>query len=213
MSPIPTPSGQARAADAQENPLSQSAVAWSSDRELVDQILSGSREHFEMLYEAYFPRVYRFALKRLGDPGEAEDVAQEVFFTVFRALGSYEGTAPLLIWIFGVTRNTVNRRFRKARPRLESLDGDAREVAGRSVCAERAVDARRMLRLCEAVIENDLTPLQRRIFHLKHLRRQSIRSIAEALGKSEDAIKANLYRMRRAIAQNAPGLESLLETP
>jgi DNA-directed RNA polymerase specialized sigma24 family protein len=70
-----------------------------------------------------------------------------------------------------------------------------------------------MLRLCEAVIEHDLTPLQRRIFHLKHLRRQSIRSIAEALGKSEDAIKANLYRMRRAIAQSAPGLEALLDAP
>ena len=190
--------------------MSQSGVAWSSDRELVDQILSGSREHFEMLYEAYFPRVYRFALKRLGDPGEAEDVAQEVFFTVFRALGSYEGTAPLLIWIFGVTRNTVNRRFRKVRPRLESLEGDAREVAGKSVSADRAVDARRMLRLCEAVIEHDLTPLQRRIFHLKHLRRQSIRSIAEALGKSEDAIKANLYRMRISISESTPGLEVIL---
>jgi DNA-directed RNA polymerase specialized sigma24 family protein len=67
-----------------------------------------------------------------------------------------------------------------------------------------------MLRRCEEVIERDLTPLQRRIFHLKHLRRQPIRTIAEALGKSEDAIKANLYRMRRTIAQGAPGLESLL---
>ena len=57
-----------------------------------------------------------------------------------------------------------------------------------------------MLRLCEEAIERDLTPLQRRIFHLKHLRRQSIRTIARALGKSEDAIKANLYRMRMALA-------------
>ena len=48
---------------------------WSSDRELVTQILGGSREHFELLYASYFPRVYRFALKRLGDPAEAEDVA------------------------------------------------------------------------------------------------------------------------------------------
>jgi RNA polymerase sigma-70 factor (ECF subfamily) len=187
-------------------------VAWTSDRELVDQILAGSREHFEQLYETYFPRVYRFALKRLNDAGEAEDVAQEVFFTVFRSLASYQGEAPLLIWIFGVTRNTVNRRFRRARPRLESLDAlDAHEVPGAFAPADRTVDARRMLRLCEAVIEDDLTPLQRRIFHLKHLRRQSIRSIATALGKSEDAIKANLYRMRRAIAQSAPGLESLLD--
>jgi len=187
-------------------------VAWASDRELVDQILSGSLEHFEQLYEAYFPRVFRFALKRLNDAGEAEDVTQEVFFTVFRSLASYEGSAPLLIWIFGITRNTVNRRFRRARPRLESLDAPGvEELSGGFAAPDRIVDARRMLRLCEAVIEDDLTPLQRRIFHLKHLRRQSIRSIAQALGKSEDAIKANLYRMRRAIAESAPGLESLLD--
>jgi RNA polymerase sigma-70 factor (ECF subfamily) len=176
---------------------------WSSDSELVAQILSGSREHFELLYEAYFPRVYRFALKRLGDTAEAEDVAQEVFFTVFNVLGSYQGTAPLLVWVFGITRNT--------RVPIESLDApEAREVAGCSPPADRALDARRMLRLCEAAIERDLTPLQRRIFHLKHLRRQSIRTIARALGKSEDAIKANLYRMRMALAESAPGLESLI---
>ena len=121
------------------------------------------------------------------------------------------GTAPLLVWIFGITRNTVNRRFRKKRPRTESLDApEAREISGGHAAVDRSVDARRMLRLCEEAIERDLTPLQRRIFHLKHLRRQSIRTIARALGKSEDAIKANLYRMRRALAESAPGLESLI---
>lgn len=190
---------------------SQQRKPWTSDAELVREILSGSREHFDLLYESYFPRVYRFALKRLGDPGEAEDVAQEVFFTVFNVLDTYQGTAPLLVWIFGITRNTVNRRFRRARPRIESLDApEAREISGFVPPADRAVDARRLLRLCEAAIEHDLTPLQRRIFHLKHLRRQSIRNIAKALGKSEDAVKANLYRMRRAIAQSAPGLEALI---
>jgi DNA-directed RNA polymerase specialized sigma24 family protein len=54
--------------------------------------------------------------------------------------------------------------------------------------------------------------LQRRIFHLKHLRRQPIRSIAEVLGKSEDAVKANLYRMRRAIADGTPGLDQLVRS-
>ncbi len=191
--------------------MPKSDKAWSSDRELVEAILGGSREHFDLLYEAYFPRVYRFALKRLGDAGDAEDVAQEVFFTVFNSLHSYQGTAPLLIWIFGITRNTVNRRFRKVRPHVESLDGaSAREVPAREALPDQMVDARRVLGRCEEVIENDLTPLQRRIFHLKHLRRQPIRTIAHALGKSEDAIKANLYRMRRAIADGAPGLETLL---
>jgi RNA polymerase sigma-70 factor (ECF subfamily) len=184
---------------------------WSSDQEIVERILAGDREAFDLLYDTYFPRVYRFALKRLRDPGEAEDVTQEVFFTVHQALGSFLGTSSLLVWIFGITRNTVNRRFRRVRPHLESLDAPAaREIAAFEASPEQAADARRMLVRCEEVIERELTPLQRRIFHLKHLRRQPIRAIARALGKSEDAIKANLYRMRRAITEAAPGLDALL---
>jgi RNA polymerase sigma-70 factor (ECF subfamily) len=184
---------------------------WESDAGLVKEILAGSIDHFNLLYEAYFPRVYRFALKRLRDPGEAEDVAQEVFLTVFRVLSNFRGDSALLVWIFGITRNTVNRRFRKARPYLESVDApSARQLAADSAPVDRAVDARRVLERCVMVLEQDLTPLQRRIFHLKHLRRQSIRSIANALGKSEDAIKANLYRMRIAISESTPGLEAIL---
>jgi len=191
----------------------QQSRAWSDDRELVRAILSGSVEHFEMLYETYFPRVYRFALKRLGDPAEAEDVTQEVFFTAFGALESWQGNSTLLTWIFGITRNLTNRRFRKVRPRLEPLDSpEATAAAAADPATDRTVDARRLLLRCEEVIETQLTPLQRRIFHLKHLRRQPIRSIARALGKSEDAVKANLYRMRKSIADAAPGLENLLLT-
>jgi RNA polymerase sigma-70 factor (ECF subfamily) len=185
--------------------------AWESDRELVDQILAGSREHFDLLYETYFSRVYRFALKRLRDPGEAEDVTQEVFMTLMTALASFKGESSLLVWIFGVTRNKVNRRFRRPRPRLEPLEeGGALDVEGPMPRADETVDARRALGRCEDVIANDLTPLQRRIFHLKHLRQQPIRAIADALGKSEDAVKANLYRMRRAISAGTPGLEGIL---
>ncbi len=191
--------------------MQQGRKDWESDEELVAQILKGSREHFGLLYEAYFPRVYRFALKRLKDPGDAEDVAQEVFITVFSALASYRGNSSLLVWIFGITRNKVNRRFRRARPRMESLEAtDTLAVTADESLADRTVDARRVLDRCESVILNNLTPLQRRIFLLKHLQCQPIRSIAQALGKSEDAIKANLYRMRRTIARAAPGLESIV---
>ncbi|MFP6607121.1 MAG: RNA polymerase sigma factor [Myxococcota bacterium] len=191
----------------------RNAKPWPSDRELVDEILDGNREHFDLLYECYFPRVYRFALKRLGDPAEAEDVAQDVFMTLLSALSSYQGQSSLLVWIFGITRNTVNRRFRRPRPRVEPLEeGGALDVAGREAPTDESVEARRMLSRCQEIIESQLTPLQRRIFLLKHLRRQPIRSIAEVLGTSEDAVKANLYRMRRAITEGTPGLEHLLRT-
>lgn len=194
-------------------PTSPVSGASARDRELVAAILAGSREHFDELYEGYFPRVYSFALKRLGDTAEAEDVTQEVFETIFQALPSYRGDSSLLVWIFGITRNKVNRRFRGVRPRLESIDDlHAETMAADQAPADLAVDARRMLERCDTVIAEQLTPLQRRIFHLKHLRRQPIRAIAETLGKSEDAIKANLYRMRRALADGAPGIEAFLSS-
>lgn len=190
---------------------SRPAGASARDLEIVRGILAGDRESFEALYQSYFPRVHRFALKRLGDTAEAEDVTQEVFETLFKALPSYRGDSSLLVWIFGITRNKVNRRFRGVRPRFESIDdAHAESMAAEQPPADLAVDARRMLDRCDEVISEHLTPLQRRIFHLKHLRRQPIRAIAEALGKSEDAIKANLYRMRRALADGAPGLEGFL---
>jgi RNA polymerase sigma-70 factor (ECF subfamily) len=196
-----------------ENAVHETAQAWTSDRELVDRIVAGRREDFDLLYRSYFPRVYRFALKRLRDPGEAEDVTQEVFMTLLSALPSYQGQSSLLVWIFGITRNKVNRRFRKPRPILEPLEaGGVLDVDGGGAPTDEAIEARRMLGRCEEIIENDLTPLQRRIFHLKHLRRQPIRAIAEALGKSEDAIKANLYRMRRSITDGTPGLETMLRS-
>ena len=183
------------------------------DLELVARVLEGSPEHFDELYDGYFQRVYRFALKRLGDPAEAEDVTQEVFETIFRVLPSYRGDSSLLVWIFGITRNKVNRRFRGARPRFEPLDeSGAERLASELAPTDATVEARRMLDRCDAVVSQHLTPLQRRIFHLKHLRRQPIRAIAEALGKSEDAIKANLYRMRRALTDGAPGLEAFLSS-
>jgi len=106
----------------------------------------------------------------------------------------------------------VTRRGRKARPRLDSLDDErTAEVPSGAVATDDLVDARRALERCESIIDNELTPLQRRIFHLKHLRRQPIRAIAAALGKSEDAIKANLYRMRRSIFEGVRDLDSVLE--
>jgi RNA polymerase sigma factor (sigma-70 family) len=185
--------------------------AWESDEELVAHILGGSSTHFDLLYTTYFPRVYRFALKRLRDHGEAEDVTQEVFMAVIRALPSYAGNSSLLVWIFGITRNTVNRRFRRPRPVSEPLDETSGlEMSSQEPAPDRVVEARQMLRRCQEVIQNDLTPLQRRIFHLKHLRRQSVRAIAQALGKSEDAVKANLYRMRQCLAEGTPGLRGLI---
>ena len=102
-----------------------------------------------------------------------------------------------------VTSRKVSERYRRANERM-------REEAQQQLRDGRPDRARRLLKACEDVVEHEFSPTQRRIFQLKHLRRQSIREIAGALGKSEDAVKANLYRMRRSILASAPGLDGLL---
>ena len=185
--------------------------ALPADGELVELILSGSHEHFDLLYNTYFPRVYSFARKRLNDRTEAEDVAQEVFMTLLSALPSYRGQSSLLVWIFGITRNKVNRRFRRPKPVLSAMDSDSvLDVEGTEPSMDNAIEARRLLVRCEEIVSQDLSEIQRRIFFLKHLRRYSIRKIAQVLGKSEDAIKANLYRIRCAMSEDLPGIEGLL---
>ena len=84
------------------------------------------------------------------------------------------------------------------------------DVEGHEPVIDDTIEARRLLGRCEEIISRDLTETQRRIFHLKHLRRQSIRAIAQALGKSEDAIKANLYRIRCSLSDSLPGIDGLL---
>ncbi|MAI77422.1 MAG: hypothetical protein CL917_00605 [Deltaproteobacteria bacterium] len=192
--------------------MSTSQKSWGSDQELVERIMSGSQTDFNLLYDAYFNRVYRFALKRLRDCAEAEDVAQEVFMTLLTALPSYQGQSSLLVWIFGITKNKVNRRFRRPKPILEPLEeGGALDVEGKEVGVEESIEARRVLTRCQEVIDEEFTETQRAIFDLKHRRHQPIRTIAKTLGKSEDAVKANLYRMRRVINQSTPGLKAILD--
>lgn len=186
---------------------------WSDDRVLVASILAGNEADFTLLYTAYSPRIYRFAFKRLRDATEAEDVTQEVFLATHRSLAAYHGNSSLIIWMLGIAHNVVNRRFRRAKFLLTSLDdSEAARVAQDCSPAERVIDARKITRRCATAIARDLTPLQRRIFRLRYLHQHSTRAIAAALGKSEDAVKANLYRIRKVVSAGTDGLEAVLSS-
>lgn len=174
-------------------------VPWDCDRALARAIVAGSSAHFELFYGACFPRVYRFALRRLADSGEAEDVAQEVFAVALRRLPSYAGTAGLLSWLFGIARREVSRSQRRTRRRSEAAR-DAALPPGEPDDLQRALDARRDLARCQRLVAQRFTPSQRRIWNLRHLRMQSPRDIAAAVGKSEEAVRASLHRMRRSLA-------------
>lgn len=171
------------------------------DRELVNEILAGDADAFNRLHELYAQRLYRFAVKRLGDATEAEDVVQDVFLEVHKCLGSWEGRSALLTWMFGIAHHQLCRRFRKKTPigiPDEQLEAAAPPVEPEAT-SEHRVDAARVLEACADTLDEDVSPAQREIFDLYYGENRSTKQIAEDLGKSNQAIKISLFRTRRAM--------------
>jgi RNA polymerase sigma-70 factor (ECF subfamily) len=184
---------------------------WSDD-DLAQGILFGHEPCFDVLHERHRGRIYGFALKRLSDPVEAEDVVQEVFLQIHRSLGSYQGRSTLLTWMFGIAHNQVCRRFRrKSAPTISLDDADAIALRSDECPADRRVEARRTLRRCIEAVDSELSEAQRTVFHLKYAENRSTRSIAKGLRKSNQAIKISLFRARRTLVHHVPDAENVVD--
>jgi RNA polymerase sigma-70 factor (ECF subfamily) len=170
------------------------------DRELAQAILSGDADSFTRLHELYATRLYRFAVKRLGDATEAEDVVQDVFLEVHRCLASWEGRSALLTWMFGIAHHQLCRRFRRKTPIEISLDQlEASPPVARDVPSDRRADAARILEVCADTLDEDVSSAQQEIFDLYYGGNRPTKAIAEELGKSNQAVKISLFRTRRAM--------------
>jgi RNA polymerase sigma-70 factor (ECF subfamily) len=181
------------------------------DCDLVNGILAGDDRCFNALYARHRGRIFGFALNRLGDASEAEDVTQEVFLQVHRSLPSFEGRSSLLTWMFGIAHNQVCRRFRRKTPPLLSLDdSEAASLPSEIAPTDRRVEAQRLLRHCGKIVETELSPAQREIFYLRYAKSGTHSVIAEQLGKSNQAIKISLFRSRKTLALHTPQLDATL---
>jgi RNA polymerase sigma-70 factor (ECF subfamily) len=182
------------------------AAGRPSDDALVAAVCQGDRSAFDQLYALYFPRVYRFVDRRLGNRADVEETVQEVFFNLFASLASFRGEAPFAAWVFGVTRRTLASRFKRRRHDVVPLGDDEPEEVDRFAdTVQREPDphaiyecTERLARI-ESAIARDLSPEQWELFQLHHLQNRSIQDIARETSKSEDAVKSHLYRARRLL--------------
>ena len=84
------------------------------DRAVARRILGGDEEAFREVFDRYFPRLYRFALARLGgDRDTAQDVVQQTFCNAIERLDSYRGEAALYTWFCQICRNVIADHFRR----------------------------------------------------------------------------------------------------
>lgn len=185
------------------------------DRDMarVVRVRAGDQAAFSEIYDAFFPRVYAFVFKRIGDAAEAEDLTQETFVQLYRSLASYEGRSSLLTWTFGIAHNVCSRYFRHC-SRWMVGPKDARELEDHpsDAAIESRLDAVHLLERCEEVLEAGRRPAHQEIFRLRYAESQSIRSIAKQVGKSSEAVKVSLRRSRNLLVDGVPDLELVLDS-
>jgi len=181
------------------------------ERALVLGLLDRRPEAFDELDREYRERIRRFALKRLRDPVESEDVCQDVFLDVHRSIATFEGRSSFTTWIFGIAHHQVHRRFRRRGRDHVSLESQTVEdLAVERPRIEQRVDAARALDDLERALEEDVAPRHRQIFHRRYRDGLATREIADEIGRSNQSVKISLFRTRRALEARTPHLGELL---
>ncbi len=165
-------------------PRSAAAEIPSGDDErLLIEAAKADPSRFAELYEKNFDRVYAFVARRAGSRGEAEDLTAEVFHHALANLGRFEWRGvPFSAWLRQIARNAVTDRWqRRARERGEPSP----EPAAAMEVDDTDTDRRAMLAQLVARLPHD----QQRVVVARFVEQRSIREIAQALGRTEGAVK------------------------
>lgn len=173
------------------------------DAELMRLAGQGDLAAFEVLVERHQHAVIGTAAKMLGNPSEAEDIAQMVFLRAWKSASRYQPDAKFTTWLMTITRNLVfNEGRRKKRARLESLDLPEDDLhphrqipdPSQKSASTEALNAE----LCEAVDRAiaALPEKPRVALILRRYENMPYEEIAKVLKTSVPSVKSLLFRAR-----------------
>jgi RNA polymerase sigma-70 factor (ECF subfamily) len=183
------------------------------ERRLVERLKRRDEAAFNELVRLYQPRVYRLVLRMLGDPGEAEDLAQEIFITVFKRIDGFRGDAKLSTWLFRVATNHCKNRIkfldRRGRGRKNELDEVAEHHALESATMSSTHRLARPDQMVEAyekesILQASLRSLEddhRELIVLRDIEHLSYDEIRGVTGLAAGTVKSRLHRARHALRE------------
>ncbi len=79
---------------------------------------------FGTLVEQHRKPLYRFVLRNIGNPSDAEDISQQAFFEAYRALAGFRGESELSTWLYGIAMNLVRNYLNRAPHRVRRYESD-----------------------------------------------------------------------------------------
>ncbi|WP_291844041.1 RNA polymerase sigma factor [Maricaulis sp.] len=170
-------------------------VRAAEDR-LMARIGAGDRDAARELMAANLSRILGLARRTLGDPVEAEDVAQETFLRVWKAAGRWQsGQARVSSWICRIALNLCYDRLRRRREiPTETVPERADSAPGQDSRMEQAETGHRV-----AMAVARLPDRQRQALELVHFQEMSNIEAAAIMSVSVDALESLLARGRRKL--------------
>ncbi len=150
-------------------------------------------EALELLLDAYGEKVYKMAVAFLRDGYRAEEVTQDIFLKVWKALPNYDRRASPGTWLYTIARNTClsalrSEGYRKTIP-LDHASEPAAAQGGDFHDVELTHYVKR------------LSEIQRTVITLFYLQDRSVSQVSQMLGIPEGTVKSHLHRARLALGE------------
>ncbi len=181
------------------------------DPELVERLKRGDEGAFVGLLRRYQGKVYRLAMNMTRNPQDAEEVTQDVFLTVYRKIGDFDGRAAFSTWLYRVASNAALMKLRGRRsephhsieeegPAFGPDGHHARPIADWSELPEDQLLSAERRRALEQAIEA-LPPDYKAVVVLRDIEGLSNQEVAEIVGATVLAVKSRLHRARLALRE------------
>ena len=177
---------------------------------LIERCLAGDQIAWNQIVQQHWRKVFNLAYKFVGRHDEAEDLAQDIFLKIFRALATFDRRANFQTWLISISRNLCIDHYRSVRKERETMarDVDATQLA--PVSRERGpyaeleqVDLKQLIRRALA----ELPAALRQAVVLRDLQEFSYQEIADQLGLPEGTVKSRINRGRLELARQLRRLQ------
>ena len=172
--------------------------------QLIEGCLKGDQDAWNLIVTRYWRKVFNVAYKFVGRHDMAEDLTQEIFLKIFKALGTFDRRANFQTWLISVSRNLCIDHYRSVRKEREMVDrsvdaADVSPVSGEPdalVTLERG-DRRAMLHRALARLPDTL----RAAVLLRDIQELSYQEIADRLALPEGTVKSRINRGRKELTR------------
>lgn len=164
-----------------------------ADERLLVEAARRDPSRFAELYELHFERVYAYVARRVGNRQEAEDITSEVFHQALANIGKFEWRgAPFAAWLLRIAANATADKWRQQ----AREQGNPGKEKGEEFDFNKAGERARLFRMVK-----ELPIEQRLVIEMRFAEEKSIREIAQAIGKTEGAVKQLQFRGIRNLRQ------------